>query len=261
MLFSSLTRLRLATITVLLVVTSVFAANAPRAVSPTIISPSSQDSWSLGSVQTVTWLTDGFNVTGVNGTVLMGYVETNGTVFLYKGAHSNTRNKRDDWLMMYLCTAMIYRDSDQPLAENFPLADGVVNVRCPLNLPSARRYVVALLGDDNNISAVFSVRDDNDPQPSVVQNPPATLSTQGNVPSATITHTSVVGTIPPASKTSSSSGSGGASASTTSGSPQETNTDTKHNGAHRLTGHGGAMFAIVAGPLLSAAVTVLVLPL
>ncbi|KAI0662227.1 hypothetical protein C8Q70DRAFT_634370 [Cubamyces menziesii] len=216
------------------ILAGVFAANAPRAVSPTIISPSSQDSWSLGSVQTVTWLTDGFNVTGVNGTVLMGYVETNGTVFLYR---------------------------DQPLAENFPLADGVVNVRCPLNLPSARRYVVALLGDDNNISAVFSVRDDNDPQPSVVQNPPATLSTQGNVPSATITHTSVVGTIPPASKTSSSSGSGGAGASTTSGSPQETNTDTKHNGAHILTGRDGVMFAIVAGPLLSAAVAFLVLPL
>ncbi|KAI0328885.1 hypothetical protein GY45DRAFT_1325745 [Cubamyces sp. BRFM 1775] len=233
MMLSSLARLGITTLAAFsLVVTGVFAVNAPRAVSPTIISPSSQDAWSLGSVQTVTWLTDGFNVTGVNGTVLMGYIETNGTVFLWK---------------------------DQPLAENFPLADAAVNVRCPLNLPSARRYVVALLGDDSNISAVFSVRDDNDPQPSTVQNPPATLSTQGNVPSATITHTSVVGTIPPASGTSSPSNSGGSSASTTSGSPQETGT--QHNGAQTSTGRGGAAISVVFGSLLSAAAAGFVFPL
>ena len=33
--------------------------------------------------------------------------------------------------------------SDQPLATNVTLSDGAVNVRCPLNLPTASRYVVA----------------------------------------------------------------------------------------------------------------------
>ena len=33
--------------------------------------------------------------------------------------------------------------SDQPLAEDFPLSDGQVNVRCPLNLPTGARYVIA----------------------------------------------------------------------------------------------------------------------
>ena len=32
-------------------------------------------------------LTDGFNVTGVNGTILMGYVMSNGSAFLWEGVY------------------------------------------------------------------------------------------------------------------------------------------------------------------------------
>ncbi|KAI0328857.1 hypothetical protein GY45DRAFT_1325702 [Cubamyces sp. BRFM 1775] len=181
------------------------AALVPRAVSPTIISPSSQDQWPLGAVETVTWITDGLNVTGVNGTILMGYVQSNGSTFLWK---------------------------DQPLAQDFPLSDGQVNVRCPLNLPTGARYVIALLGDENNLSAVFQVIDANNPIPSSVQPEPSTLSTTGHVPSATITQTSVVGTIPPPSNTASSTGTDGtSSASTSSDTTHPTQTKPSNNGA------------------------------
>ncbi|KAI0662259.1 hypothetical protein C8Q70DRAFT_909936 [Cubamyces menziesii] len=181
------------------------ASLVSRVVSPTIISPGSQDEWSLGAVQTVTWITDGFNVTGVNGTILMGYVQSNGSVFLWK---------------------------DQPLAEDFPLSDGQVNVRCPLNLPTGARYVIALLGDESNLSAVFQVVDANNPIPSSVQPEPSTLSTTGHVPSATITQTSVVGTIPPPSNTgTSSSGTNSTSTSTSSDTAHPTQTKPSGNGA------------------------------
>ncbi len=80
--------------------------NAPRAVSPVILRPNAMTLWALGSVNTVQWYvsslniprlshkrigdasfraTDGLELTGVNGTVLMGYVQTNGSVSLWKG--------------------------------------------------------------------------------------------------------------------------------------------------------------------------------
>lgn len=79
--------------------------NASRAVSPVILRPNAMTLWFLGSVNTVQWCvgslkyldrleyiihvlsraTDGIELTDVNGTVLMGYVQTNGSVFLWKG--------------------------------------------------------------------------------------------------------------------------------------------------------------------------------
>lgn len=79
--------------------------NAPRAVSPVILHPNAMTLWFLGAVNTVQWCvgslkyldrlkyiinvlsraTDGLELTDVNGTVLMGYVQTNGSVFLWKG--------------------------------------------------------------------------------------------------------------------------------------------------------------------------------
>lgn len=79
--------------------------NAPRSVSPVILRPNAMTLWFLGSVNTVQWYvgslkyldrlkyiiddlsraTDGLELTGVNGTVLMGYVHTNGSVSLWKG--------------------------------------------------------------------------------------------------------------------------------------------------------------------------------
>ncbi|KAI0669231.1 hypothetical protein C8Q78DRAFT_937900, partial [Trametes maxima] len=194
-----------------LLAASALAAHASRAVSPIVIQPSYQNQWTLGGVETVVWLTDGLNVTGVNGTILLGFTYTNGSVFLWK---------------------------DQPLAENFPLADGAVNVRCPLNLPTSSRYVVALLGDENNLSGAFSVEDANSIISSSTISIPATLSTTGNVPSATITRSSVVGTIPPpASATSQTPTDGTPSAVTTGGTITGTNApDQNHNGARHSLG-------------------------
>ncbi|KAH9890003.1 hypothetical protein C8Q73DRAFT_653065 [Cubamyces lactineus] len=161
---------------------SVLAAHVPRAVSPFITEPNAISVWPLGSVQTVEWcvITDGLDLDDVEGTVLLGYVQTDGNVTLWK---------------------------DQPLAENVALSDGVVNVRCPLNLPTTLRYhLLAVLGDESNISPIFEIEDVQNPVPTNGSaSYPVTLQTAGNVPSATITHTSVIATIPPAGSTQPSS--------------------------------------------------------
>ncbi|KAL1950757.1 hypothetical protein VTO73DRAFT_5881 [Trametes versicolor] len=107
------------------------AARIPRAtVAPTIISPSGLSQWPSGTVETVKWVSDQ-DLTGLNGTIYMGYIQPDGNPFLWK---------------------------DQPLAENFSLADGVVNIRVPLNLPTGFRYVVSLSidGDDSDHYAASS---------------------------------------------------------------------------------------------------------
>ncbi|KAI0662238.1 hypothetical protein C8Q70DRAFT_909829 [Cubamyces menziesii] len=157
---------------------SALAAHVPRAISPIITEPNGMAIWTLGSVETVEWITDGLDLDGVQGTVVLGYAHTDGSIMLWE---------------------------DQPLAENVTLADGAVNVRCPLNLPTTLRYVVALLGDENNISPIFEIEDVQNPVPtSGSVSYSATLQTAGNVPSATLTHTSIVATIPPSNSTSSS---------------------------------------------------------
>ncbi|KAJ8469634.1 hypothetical protein ONZ51_g8858 [Trametes cubensis] len=162
----------------LLTLSSALGAHVPRAISPIITEPNGMAIWTLGSVETVEWITDGLDLDGVQGTVLLGYAHTDGSIMLWK---------------------------DQPLAENVTLADGAVNVRCPLNLPTTLRYVVALLGDENNISPIFEIEDVQNPVPtSGSMSYSATLQTAGNVPSATLTHTSIVATIPPSNSTSSS---------------------------------------------------------
>ncbi|KAI0328851.1 hypothetical protein GY45DRAFT_1346877 [Cubamyces sp. BRFM 1775] len=178
-------------LTFLLTATGAFAAGIPRGtVSPAILSPSGLSQWSLGSVQTVRWALDQ-DLSGINGTVYMGYLPSNNNPFLWK---------------------------DQPLAENFSLTDGVVNVRCPLNLPTGGRYVIALSidGDDSDISTQFSVIDQDDPNVATTSSPPATLSTTGNIPSATISRTSVVSVIGSPTSTLATDSSSKASTSTAS---------------------------------------------
>ncbi|KAI0328881.1 hypothetical protein GY45DRAFT_1305905 [Cubamyces sp. BRFM 1775] len=188
------------TILLISILSCALAAHVPRAVSPIITEPTARAIWILGSVQTVEWcvITDGLDLDGVEGTVLLGYAHTDGNVTLWK---------------------------DQPLAENVSLADGVVNVRCPLNLPTTLRYVVALLGDENNISPVFTIEDPSNPVPTNGSvSYPAALQTAGNVPSATLTHTSVVATIPPASSTPSASSESSESVSSSGTSVQASTT-------------------------------------
>ncbi|KAI9061347.1 hypothetical protein FKP32DRAFT_1678244 [Trametes sanguinea] len=204
----------------------------PRAtVSPTIISPSGgRTQWTLGSVQTVEWVSDE-DLTGLNGTVYMGYIQKDGNPFLWK---------------------------DQPLAENFALADLAVNVRCPLNLPFGTRYVIALSinGDDSDISGVFSVNDFSTTGTADFSATPSALSTLGNVPSATISRTSVVGVIGTPTSSSSSGQSIQSSATTSSptssiiqptatGSANSTTTNKPNSASALLTADVGAMAMII----------------
>ncbi|KAL1950729.1 hypothetical protein VTO73DRAFT_5853 [Trametes versicolor] len=203
--------------------------NAPRAVSPVILHPNAMTLWFLGSVNTVQWATDGLELTDVNGTVLMGYVQTNGSVFLWK---------------------------DQPLAVNVPLEDSVVNVRCPFNLPVvARRYVLALLGEEDNVSPAFNVEDAaGNMFPTAAFTPPLTLVTSGNVPSATISITSVIGDIPPQATTMPITPSIGSPSSVMSISAElvPTASSASNNGARevRINVTAGVTRLVAAGALL-----------
>ncbi|KAH9851582.1 hypothetical protein C2E23DRAFT_230462 [Lenzites betulinus] len=161
--------LRTVVLAYLLIAAHTLAMRVPRAaISPSIISPSGLSQWPSGTVQTIKWVSDQ-DLTGLNGTIYIGYVQSSGDTFLWK---------------------------DQPLGENFPLSDGVVNVRIPLNLPTGGRYVVSLSvgGDDGDISAVFAIID-RTVTLSTTLAPPATLLITGEVPSATITLSSVISTL------------------------------------------------------------------
>lgn len=82
-------------------------------------------------------ITDGLDLDGAEGTVLLGYVQTDGNVTLWKGVFPSTA------LHIGVGSSRMLFGTDQPLAKNVALSDGVVNVRCPLNLPTTLRYVVA----------------------------------------------------------------------------------------------------------------------
>ncbi|KAI0662262.1 hypothetical protein C8Q70DRAFT_635681 [Cubamyces menziesii] len=214
----------------LVTVAGALAAGIPRGtVSPAILSPSGLSQWSLGSVQTVRWALDQ-DLSGINGTVYMGYLPSNNNPFLWK---------------------------DQPLAENFSLADGVVNVRCPLNLPTGGRYVIALSidGDDSDISAQFSVIDQEDPNLTTTMSPPAALSTTGNVPSATVSRTSVVSVIGSPTSTSGTNSSSKTSASTTSKTSSATDSGSTA-GAGNTNGSSKTIHAGMSAILVAALVAV-----
>ncbi|OSD07525.1 hypothetical protein PYCCODRAFT_622110 [Trametes coccinea BRFM310] len=187
----------------------------PRAESLIITQPNALVAWTLGTIETVTWTIGGLDLDGVNGTVLMGFAFTNGTIQLWK---------------------------DQPLATDVALADGIVNVRCPLNLPTSFRYVVAqyghpvvwaVLGNETSTSPPFQVIDinDHDVNSNVdISTLPVALSTLGSVPPATITRTSVVATILPS-----------LSSIGTTGAAQATDTKKQSANAHgALTPKGGS---------------------
>ncbi|KAM5539513.1 hypothetical protein V8D89_006965 [Ganoderma adspersum] len=196
------------------------SVHVPRVVSPTILQPTSQTAWTVGQVETVQWLTQGLDLSGQNGTILLGYLNADGSDFLWK---------------------------DQPLVTNVPLEDGQVNVRCPFNLPGGQRYVVALLGDVNNLSSIFQILDSNFKDISTTSVFPSGLSTSGGVPSATITRTSVVGTIP-ASPTSSSSSS--SPSDTSSATAPTTTTIIQNNGDSSIGQFGfGVVLAAVVGTM------------
>ncbi|KAI9059273.1 hypothetical protein FKP32DRAFT_1658198 [Trametes sanguinea] len=140
-----------------------------RTPSPPITRPRGGDRWNTLEVQTVKWDTTGMNVTGLNGTLLLGYVAPNTTKYVYE---------------------------DQPLAQNFPMSDEAVNIILPDVPTGSEIYFVILLGDMNNTSPLFSIFSNSDSQGLTKISPPATLPPQTmTTQSATITDPNIVSTI------------------------------------------------------------------
>lgn len=156
-----------------------------------------------------------------------------------------------------------------------------MNVRCPFNLPVvARRYVLAcklqglvsyigkklcthcrvqyfrsVLGEEDNVSPAFNVEDAaGNMFPTAAFTPPLTLVTSGNVPSATISFTSVIGVIPPQATTMSITPSISSPSSVMSISAElvPTASSASNNGAGevRITRVVGVRSLVAAGALL-----------
>ncbi|KAH9889977.1 hypothetical protein C8Q73DRAFT_706216 [Cubamyces lactineus] len=179
--------------------------------SPPITRPNHEDKWTTGQVQTVTWDSTGLNVTGVNGTLLLGYVLPNTTRLVW---------------------------TDQPLAEHVPLADEVVNIILP-NVPTGDEYFMILLGDMNNTSPLFAI---SNPAIVVATTPPLSLPSQTmTTPSATVTDTNIVSTI----GTNTSAGTKSSSTSTApsgTSTPNSASQDGRNTLMHVLIGIAVAMW-------------------
>ncbi|EJF57109.1 hypothetical protein DICSQDRAFT_140660 [Dichomitus squalens LYAD-421 SS1] len=107
---------------------------------PPVERPGGADVWTVGDVETVKWSTKGLNFTlDQTGTILLGYLTTDGSQTLFV---------------------------DQPLAGNFTLASGAVNVVVP-KVPSGNAYFIIVLGDANNWGPLFSIINPNEPSSSV----------------------------------------------------------------------------------------------
>ncbi|TFY81134.1 hypothetical protein EWM64_g2876 [Hericium alpestre] len=102
-------------------------------VSPEISSPTAGQVWPINSTQTVTWDAsklpkESANMTGM---LLLGYEQD--------GVSSE------------------HLDITHPLATQFPLSAGHVNVTVP-NKPAGDNYIVVLFGDSGNTSPKFTIQ-------------------------------------------------------------------------------------------------------
>ncbi|KIY45186.1 hypothetical protein FISHEDRAFT_5943, partial [Fistulina hepatica ATCC 64428] len=97
---------------------------------PPITYPTTGTIWDVGSTYTVTWDTSDppSQVTNYNGELLLGYLE-DGSENLMVG---------------------------DPLAQNFNLTDGSVDITVP-DVATRDDYIVVLLGDSGNASPEFTI--------------------------------------------------------------------------------------------------------
>ncbi|TFY65821.1 hypothetical protein EVG20_g5268 [Dentipellis fragilis] len=121
----------------LLALTSVNAAPSPHTLvvrdvwAPAITSPKKDDVWTIGSIVSVQWDTANppQQVTNYNGRLLLGYMDGSGNENL---------------------------DTEHPLAQDFDLREGKVDISVP-NVPSKDSYIVVLIGDSGNTSPEFTI--------------------------------------------------------------------------------------------------------
>ncbi|KAG6889876.1 hypothetical protein C0995_013850 [Termitomyces sp. Mi166 len=101
--------------------------------SPHITSPNETTIWPVGTQQTVTWETDNIppdsQLTDPNGKVVLGHLGPTGGLNL---------------------------DLDHPLAQNFKLRVGHVQVTVP-SVPPRDDYIIVLFGDSGNTSPTFAI--------------------------------------------------------------------------------------------------------
>ncbi|KAG6889810.1 hypothetical protein C0992_003925 [Termitomyces sp. T32_za158] len=101
--------------------------------SPHITSPNETTVWPVGTQQTVTWETDNIppdsQLTDPNGKVVLGHLGPTGGLNL---------------------------DIDHPLAQNFKLRVGHVQITVP-SVPPRDDYIIVLFGDSGNTSPTFAI--------------------------------------------------------------------------------------------------------
>ncbi|KAF8192125.1 hypothetical protein BJ912DRAFT_962909 [Pholiota molesta] len=124
-------------------------------IAPKITSPNAGSVWPVGSTQTVTWDTSNFppvsQITNIMGKVILGQ-DANNSLNL---------------------------DFDHPLAQNFNLTDGSVQITVPTVAP-ADNYLIVLFGDSGNTSPDFSITNI-----SVPASPTTSASTTSDTPITT----------------------------------------------------------------------------
>ncbi|KAJ7134789.1 hypothetical protein C8R44DRAFT_771476 [Mycena epipterygia] len=110
-------------------------------ITPHITSPTEKDSWTPGSIQTVTWETQDIPPAFVNnsGMILLGHM---GTTYDSKGRPQTTENL----------------NTTCPLANHFLIGAGKVNVTVPLDTPPRDTYIIVLFGDSGNTSPQFKIQ-------------------------------------------------------------------------------------------------------
>ncbi|KAF9553888.1 hypothetical protein CPC08DRAFT_645028 [Agrocybe pediades] len=103
-------------------------------IAPHITSPHEGTVWPIGTVQTVTWCVDTSNfppdsqITNPIGQVILGFNSSNS----------------------------LNLDFEHPLAKDFKLRDGKVNITVP-NVPPKDDYLIVLFGDSGNTSPAFAI--------------------------------------------------------------------------------------------------------
>ncbi|KAF5340718.1 hypothetical protein D9611_007434 [Ephemerocybe angulata] len=104
-----------------------------RVISPHITSPEQDDFWVKGSRQIVRWDTDKLDKESLNsnGLVVLGWSEP--------GSDNE------------------HLDLENPLASNFSLAEGWIEVEVPEEVETRENYFIVLFGDSGNISPSFTI--------------------------------------------------------------------------------------------------------
>ncbi|KAH9060472.1 hypothetical protein EDB87DRAFT_607524 [Lactarius vividus] len=228
-------------------------------VSPQITSPSASTTWNVGDKVTVTWETSSIPPPGnFTGQLLLGFLTLEGENL----------------------------DVDHPLAQDFSLSTGSVQITVP-NVPVRTNYIVVLFGDSGNASPQFTITGGSSTTTTLSPSPTATtpslppthplspipttspttspppLSSPASLPPVTPTDTSTPGTFTATSPISSPSSSTSTPSSATSAtnapsnSPSTSSNGTTNSALPALRAHGARAISLCAAAAAMSLVLVL----